>query len=174
VLRVKQNQPTLYEGIVLLFAEPVSPPATVRQRARHGNRREMRELSVSSDLNEWAEWPHLAQVGRLVHTWTQRGETKTETTYLITSLPADEANPERILRLIRGHWGIENRLHWVRDVTFDEDRCQVRSGSAPQGLAACRNLVIGLLRRAGAKNIAAALRTCASYPERALALVTMP
>jgi hypothetical protein len=62
----------------------------------------------------------------------------------------------------------------VRDVTFDEDRCQVRSGAAPQVLAACRNLVTGLLRRQGVSNIAAALRTRASYPQQALALVTRP
>jgi predicted transposase YbfD/YdcC len=171
---VKQNQPTLYHGIELLFAVPVSPLATVRQRDRHGNRQELRELSLSADLNEWAQWPHLAQVGRRVHQWTVRGETHTEVSYLITSLDAQQATPKHVLGVVRGHWGIENRLHWVRDVTFDEDRCQVRSGAAPQVLAACRNLVIGLLRRQGATNIAAALRTHAGHPQAALAMLTCP
>ena len=174
MLRVKQNQPTLYAGIELLFAAPVSPLATVRQRDRHGHRREIRELSLSADLNAWAQWPHLSQVGRLVHHWRVGGQRHTEVSYLITSLSAAQATPQRVLAMIRGHWGIENRLHWVRDVTFDEDRCQVRTGAAPQVFAACRNLVIGLLRRQGATNIAAALRTCASCPEAALALVTCP
>jgi predicted transposase YbfD/YdcC len=171
---VKANQPTLYEGIELLFAAPVSPLTTVRQRDRHGNRQEMRELSLSTDLNAWAQWPHLAQVGRLVHHWTVRGQRRSEVSYLITSLDAQQTTPKHLLRVVRGHWGIENRLHWVRDVTFDEDRCQVRSGAAPQVLAACRNLVIGLLRRQGASNIASALRTCAGHPQQALALVTSP
>ena len=158
----------------MLFAAPVSAPATVRQCDRHGDRYELRELSLSADLNEWAQWPHLSQVGRLVHHWTVRGQRHTEVSYLITSLSAPQTTPGQVLALVRGHWGIENRLHWVRDVTFDEDRCQVRSGAAPQVLAACRNLVIGLLRRQGASNIAAALRTCAGHPRQALALVTTP
>jgi len=171
---VKGNQPTLYEGIALLFAEPVSPPAMVRQWSRHGDRQEVRELAVSADLNHWAQWPHLAQVGRLVSRRTQRGKTTQERHYLITSLPATEAQPPRLLHLARGHWGIENRLHWVRDVTFDEDRCPIRSGAAPQVMAALRHTVIGLLRCAGATNIAAALRSYAAHPQRALALVTTP
>lgn len=171
-MRVKANQPTLYEGIALLFAEPGVRLAMARQRDRHGDRWEARELAVSQELNEWAQWPELAQVGRLVHTCTRKGETRRETSYLITSLSPEAASPRRLLELARGHWGIENRLHWVRDVTFDEDRCQVRSGAAPQVMAGLRNLVIGLFRRAGVSNIAAALRTLAGQPHRALALVT--
>ena len=64
----------------------------------------------------------------------------------------------RLLGIWREHWGIENQAHWVRDVVFGEDRSQVRSGTAPQLLAALRNLVLGLLRLIGVKNIAAALR----------------
>jgi hypothetical protein len=75
------------------------------------------------------------------------------------------------LRLTRHHWGIENRSHWVRDVTFDEDRSQVRCGSTPEVMAALRNAVIGLLRAGGATNIAAACRRCAAQPAHALALI---
>lgn len=75
------------------------------------------------------------------------------------------------MALARGHWGIENKLHWVRDVTFDEDRCQIRSGAAPQAVAACRNLVIALLRRTGVTNVAAALRTYAGRAAAAIRLV---
>ena len=168
---MKANQPTLYEGIALLFQEPSPNLETTRQRDYHGDRQEVRQLRVSSDLNEWAEWPFLAQVGELIHTWQRKGETHQEVSCLITSLPRQEAKPCRLLKLIRGHWGIENRLHWVRDVTFDEDRCQIRSGAAPQVMAALRNLVIGLLRRKGVRNIAAALRAHAWEPSRALRLV---
>jgi predicted transposase YbfD/YdcC len=172
LLRVKRNQPTLYEGIALWFAEGRERSRPVRTREKRGDRYEVRELVTSTALNAWAEWPHLAQVARLVTQVTKRGVTTQETHYLITSLPPNEASPRRLLKLIRGHWEIENRLHWVRDVTFDEDRCQVRTGAAPQVMAALRNTAIALLRRLGASNIAAATRTHAGHPDRALALVT--
>lgn len=168
---MKANQATLLEGIQLLFSESATRFETVcRTDTGHG-RQEQRRLRVSSELNAWADWPHLAQVGELVHSWQAKGETHQETSYLITSLSREEASPARLLRLMRGHWGIENRLHWVRDVTFDEDRCQIRSGAAPQVMSALRNLVIGLLRLKRVRNIAAALRTYAWEPRRALQLV---
>jgi len=115
----------------------------------------------------------LAQVGRLTCLRQRKGETTTETSYIITSLSPPQATPAQLLHLVRGHWGIENRLHWVRDVTFDEDRCQVRTRSAPQVMAALRNLVIGLFRLQGVRNIAAALRTHAWHAQSAIALVTI-
>lgn len=81
--------------------------------------------------------------------------------YGITSLSETRAHPERLLSLSRGHWSIENRLHWVRDVTFDEDRCRARRGQGAQVLASIRNLVVSLLRMAGARSIPPALRHCA-------------
>ena len=172
LFRLKGNQPELLAGVALLFEQPVSPPTIVRQRSRHGDRLEVRELAVSSDLNEWAQWPGLAQAGRLTSLRKQKGKITTEVSYLITSLSPEQATPAQLLGLARGHWGIENRLHWVRDVTFDEDRCQIRSGAAPQVMAALRNLVISLFRLTGIRNIAAALRTHAWHAQRAIALVT--
>ena len=174
LFRLKANQPALHAGVALLFEHPVSPPTVVRQRNRHGDRLEMRELALSSDLNEWAHWPALAQVGRLTSLRRRKGQTTIETSYIITSLSPEPATPAQLLALVRGHWGIENRLHWVRDVTFDEDRCQIRTGAAPQVMAALRNLVIGLFRRSGLRNIAAALRTHAWHAQRAIALVATP
>ena len=79
--------------------------------------------------------------------------TRNETVYGITSLTTYQANPADVLAFNRGHWGIENREHYVRDVTFDEDRSQVRTGSSPQIMAAMRNIAISLLRLAGWTNI---------------------
>jgi len=172
LFRLKGNQPELHAAAALLFEQPVSAAIRVRQKSRHGDRREVRELAVSSDLNEWAQWPHLAQVGRLIYTCRRKGKISRETSYIITSLSPRQATPAQLLHLVRGHWGIENRLHWVRDVTFDEDRCQVRTRSAPQVMAALRNLVIGILRLCKTHNIAASLRTLAGSPRRALTLVT--
>jgi hypothetical protein len=122
-------------------------------------------------------WPSLAQVCRVERRReTVRGgrvvKAEVEVSYYVTSLPPDRAGAATLLRLARGHWGIENRTHYVRDVTFDEDRCQIRNGAAPQAFAACRNLAIALLRRRGHANIAEALRTHAGRPRSAVALVT--
>jgi hypothetical protein len=94
-----------------------------------------------------------------------------EVVYGITSLSPERGTPEQLLALVRGHWQIENKLHWVRDVTFDEDRSQVRCGNIPQVIAALRNTTIGLLRWAGYSNIAAACRRFAAQPDLALSLI---
>lgn len=95
-----------------------------------------------------------------------------ERVYLITSLSAEQASPQRLLALNRGHWEIENRLHWVRDVTFGEDQSQIRTGSGPRMMALLRNLAISLVRlRHGAQWIAQALRDLAARPHQALAMV---
>jgi hypothetical protein len=98
-----------------------------------------------------------------------RGEV--EVSYAITSAAPARADAAVLLGALRGHWGIENRLHYVRDVTFDEDRCRLRGGAIPETMAACRNLAIGLLRRTGVTNIAAALRTNAARPRQAAQLL---
>ncbi|WP_459941145.1 ISAs1 family transposase [Deferrisoma palaeochoriense] len=128
---------------------------------------------TSTELNDYLDFPHVAQVF-LIERITQRcstGEVRRETVCGLTSRPPHRASPKQLLALARGHWAIENGLHWVRDVTFDEDRCRVRTGHAPQMLACLRNLVISLLRLAGARNIAAARRTLAAYPCLALRLL---
>lgn len=94
-----------------------------------------------------------------------------EVDYLVSSLDLRRHTPGEFLAFNRGHWGVENGLHHVRDVTMGEDACRVRTGSAPQALAAVRNAAIGLLKRAGHTNIAAALRRCAAKAHEALELI---
>jgi len=90
----------------------------------------------------------------------------------VTSLTTEQATPEMIARLIRQHWGIENKIHWVRDWSFDEDRHQLRAASSTaRAMATLRNLAISLLRIAGATNIAAATRWVARDATRAVALM---
>jgi hypothetical protein len=93
------------------------------------------------------DWPGLAQIARLERTRWIGGKHSTEVVYLITSLPPAEAGPERLNDLARSHWAIENKLHHVRDVTFQEDRCRVRAGARP--LASLRNAVLNMIRSAG-------------------------
>lgn len=145
-------------------------PAQAVQFNKHGGRVEQRSLWASQVLVGYSDWPHLAQVCRLEPVITRKGQSRPQVAYAVTSLPAAAASPKWLLTLWRGHWGIENRLHWVRDVTFDEDRCQIRSGAPPQVMAALRNLVISLSRLAGHTSIAAALRHYAAHPIRSLQL----
>ncbi len=96
-------------------------------------------------------------------------ETTTEVSYGITDMTRMQANARELLTLTRDHWGIENRLHWVRDEGFGEDRCRIRTGSAPQLLAAVRNALISALRLAAVDNLTAAVRNFGRQSQRALA-----
>jgi predicted transposase YbfD/YdcC len=127
--------------------------------------------SAGVDGTVGAAWPGVSQILRIDRERTVKGATTTETTDLITSLSPRDANAKTLLALVRSYWEIENRLHWVRDVTFGEDRSQVRSGSAPPVKAALINRTITLLRRTGVSNIAAALRTYAAHFLQAISLV---
>ena len=100
-----------------------------------------------------------------------KGRVQVEVSYAVTSLSPTVAGADRLLRILREHWHIENRVHWVWDVTFDEDRCQIRTASAPQVMAALRNLTTTLVRWAGHSNVAAALRRHAAHLSEALALL---
>ena len=137
----------------------------------HG-RVERRTVTTSTLLNEYrADWPGLAQVVRVERERRIGGETTVEVAYFVTSLGRDRADAARLGALIRGHWGIENRLHYVRDVTLGEDASRVRSGSSPQILAALRNAVIHLLDGVEAPSKAAATRRLAAHPDEAVQLI---
>ncbi len=173
LMTVKANQPTLLRRVRALPWAQIEIAA--RERARGHGRAESRTISVVSlqrcpDLGG-EFFPHAAQAIKLVRRrrpltgkkWT------TVTVYAITSLTAFQADPALLARWIRGHWSIENRLHWVRDVSFDEDRSQVRTAHGPHVMAALRNLAITALRLGGATNIAAELRHHARDTRRPLA-----
>ena len=175
VMIVKENQPQLKADIELVFTLP--PAGDCQESVRtvdvgHG-RIETRNLTTSEALVGYSDWPGMAQVFELGrHVITKKtGKERVEVVYGVTSLSPQRATPGRLLELVRGHWQIENKLHWVRDVTFDEDRSQVRCGNIPQCMAALRNTAIGLLRWAGHTNIAAACRRMAAQPAQALALI---
>lgn len=176
VLPVKENQPCLREDIALVFAESKLLQDTITEARtidQHGGRIEERRLRASTALFGYTDWPGHRQVleveRRITHKGT--GKTRHEVAYAITSLPVERATARQLLKLWREHWHIENKLHWVRDVTFDEDRSQVRVGRIPQVMAVLRNVAISLLRVCGAENIAAATRRYAARPALALAAV---
>ena len=123
----------------------------------HG-RRERRTLTATTVLNEYLDWPGVGQVGRVESVVDRDGKQTTETRYFITSVPREVAGAEVLLSWTRGHWTIENRSHYVRDVSMGEDASRVRKASGPEVMAALRNLAIGCLRSTGASNIAESLR----------------
>jgi predicted transposase YbfD/YdcC len=175
VMIVKENQPRLHADIELVFTLPPvgDRQDTVRTVDIGHGRIEQRNLTTSEALGGYSDWPGLAQVfelGRHV-LFPKTGKERVEVVYGVTSLRPAQATPGRLLALVRGQWQIENQSHWVRDVTFDEDRSQVRCGNIPQVMAALRNTTIGLLRWAGHTNIAAACRRLAAQPVQALALI---
>lgn len=136
----------------------------------HG-RREGRHLQATTRLCGALDWPGAAQVCRLERTIWRKGEQTVEVEYAITSVPRSLASAAQLLAWWRGHWGIENRSHYVRDVTFGEDASRLRSGSAPQIMSALRNASIGLLRCLGRTNIAVALRANAYQVPKLFAML---
>jgi len=136
----------------------------------HG-RREYRRLTSTTALNGYLDWPDVGQVFELERVRVVGGRTTVEVVHGITSLGRERADAARLLQLARGHWGIETGLHFVRDVTLGEDACRVRTGAAPQVLAAIRNAVVHLLDGVKAASKAAATRYFAARPFAALSLL---
>jgi hypothetical protein len=128
----------------------------------HG-RRERRTLKATTALNEYLDWPGVAQVGQVESEVVKDGKITQETRYFITSASRSVADVGQLLKWARGHWSIENRSHYVRDVTMGEDSSRIRKRSGPQVMAAMRNATIGFLRTIGVANVAEALRRNASH-----------
>jgi Transposase DDE domain len=141
----------------------------------HG-RRERRTLIASTELTAYLQphWPGLQQVCQVTRQRWEKGKYSVEMAYRITSLKPPRADAKRLLALDRGHWGIENGLHHVRDVTLGEDACRVRTHNAPEVLAAARNLALALLRPLGFPSIVAATRRIVMHPWEGLRLLLTP
>ncbi len=139
----------------------------------HG-RIEVRRLESSESLAAYlSHWPGLRQVCRIERRRLVRGKQSVEVVYAITSLSRQRADAARLLELSRAHWGIENRLHYVRDVTCREDACRTRSGNAPQALAALRNTAVTLHRRQGFRPVEGQ-EHFAEHRQEALAILKEP
>lgn len=152
---------------------PFPPQHTTTNKA-HG-RVETRRIWVSDALNDYVTFPHAAQVAcierEIFH--ISRNKTTLERVYLITSQTPTEASPAQLLAQNRGHWGIETRLHHVRDMAYDEDRCRARKGHTPRTLACLRNFAISLLRLFCVANIKAALRGLAAQADTVLEMLRL-
>ena len=183
LLLVKDNQPSLLREITWLFAPasareaplPLLDQRTARTIERgHGRTNDTRVLTATTDLVGYSDWPGLAQVFRLERTWNAAGSDQHVVRYGVTSLPPDVAGPERLLALKRGHWQIENQVHYVKDVTLGEDRSLIHVGQGPIVMAMLRDTVVSLIRHSGWRTIASRLRYLADRPAEAVALVVGP
>lgn len=167
VMTVKANMPTLYARLKNLPWTDI--PATSTITKDHG-RRTRRTIKVAT-VPTWIEFTGATQIAQLRRTVTKKGKKTVEVVYLITSAGTDTADPTTLATWVRGHWHIENKLHWVRDVTYQEDKSLVRTGNAPRIMATLRSLAISLLRLDGHNNIAAANRHHARDPHRTITLL---
>jgi predicted transposase YbfD/YdcC len=173
---VKENQPTLYDDLRLLFGpQPADLPGTsplpddfvtARMVDKAHGRLEERVLTSSSLLAEYQGWPYLAQAFQVVRTSYRRRGCTREVRYGITSAPARSASAARLLAGVRRHWRIENALHYRRDVTLKEDASLTRMGQAPHVLATLNNFICGLTAQAGITNLAACQRSMAATFDR--------
>ena len=177
IFPVKGNQAKLLEAIADVFvpapvtaghSRPILPETYAETVSSGHGRIEYRYLTLSSQLNDYLDWPHLGQVFRLqrvVH-HQKTGKITYQVIFGITSLSAEDCSPERLMRLMRQHWHIENRLHYVRDVSFHEDDCRIRETKRQRLLATINNLVIGLIRQTDFDYIPEARRFfCLNYEE---------
>lgn len=175
---VKDNQADLRQDIEQLFIPELNDLGTAalptdfttaRTIEKGHGRIEERILTTSSLLQDYTPWPYLAQVFKLESTVTTALSSHTTVRYGVTSLPSTVADAARLLALVRGHWGIENGLHYRRDATLGEDRALVRMGHASHTLAALNTTVLGLFARQGQHNVPTAQRQFSYHLERALA-----
>jgi predicted transposase YbfD/YdcC len=175
---VKRNQPSLYEAIEFLFSSPPIPASADEylsySYANPGHGRiERRTLESSTALNDYLDWPGVGQVLRRTRrsTSTTTSEISEHVSYAVTSLDRRRALPKQLEALWRGHWTIENNLHYVRDESMGEDRSTLRSGNTPHAMAALRNAVLTLLRYAGWTNIPDAFRYFAASVQYPLKII---
>jgi len=179
---VKDNQPQLRQDIEQLFQPEVCAPGfsptpkdfqTAHTVNKAHGRLEVRTLTSSSLLQDYADWPHLAQVFKLDRqvTLLKTGSQRCQTVYGITSLAAHQADPARLIQIVRDYWGIENGLHYRRDKTLNEDAQRISCPTLAQATAILNNLVLGLVLKQGYRNLAAARRFYNARLHHALSLL---
>jgi predicted transposase YbfD/YdcC len=170
LFQVKGNQPNLFARVQAIPVTDYGPEHITTDRG-HG-RSELRSVRVA-DAPDVIDFPHASQIVSVYRERSDLNElpVSTETSYYITSASKQRASVEQLGTRIRGHWGIENRVHYVRDWTYDEDRHQLRRPNSSRVIAALRNIAISVLRRAGATNMAKATRWVSRDPQRAAALI---
>lgn len=146
---------------------------TAKTVEKNGGHLEERSITTSSLLNDYLDWPHVAQVFKLERRFTCQvfGKVHHEIQYGLTSLTHQETSPDRLLEIVCSEWGIENGLHYRRDVTFQENHTRMTHKPLARAMATINNLVISLLQNQGFHNLASARCTFDANPAKALTLI---
>lgn len=179
---VKDNQANTRQAIEQLFAPEKAVPGlgcpamdfeSAQTTEKQAGRIETRQITVSSLMNDYLDWPYLGQVFKLERRFITlaTGEVETEVQYGLTSLTRQKANPEKLLAIVRSEWGIENGLHYRRDVTYQEDQTRMTDNRMGRAMAIINNLVVSLINSQGFTNHAQARREFNASPHKALALI---
>lgn len=177
LFQVKENQPETYEAISSVFADGSFVLESNSTNGKGHGRYERRTVWTCIALSEWLKELGWSGVGQVLMRCCEReiiktGEKSTEYSYAITSLTPPKANAARIQALWRGHWSIENKLHYVRDVSMGEDSNQCHTGNTPQAMAAIRNALLGLIRHSRTwRSVPDALRHFQASVPAALAFI---
>jgi predicted transposase YbfD/YdcC len=168
VIAVKGNQKRLYEQIKL-NTQQITPISVDISTERRSDRVTTRTVSVFDDLTDISsEWVGLARLVKVERTGTRAGKPYEQIAYYISSL---SLHAEQFAQGIRGHWGIENRLHWVKDVVLQEDSSRIRLGNAPANLSLIRSLAIAIFRYNGYSSITTAVRMIGHNLEQIFLLI---
>lgn len=157
---VKSNQPTLKEDIEFYFGNINRTADFIDESDSGHGRMEIRQIWATPDLKGYLDFPYVEQAFKIYRQFTNKktGKISEETVYGITSRTEEEADAEKILKIVRGHWSIENSCHYILDWNFDEDRSRIRTGYGPENITRLRRLAIGVIKSKGAVSVAAKMR----------------
>lgn len=160
VIGVKKNQPTLHRHIVMIFADKTNQSSSSTTLEINKGRTELRHTMVSNNIDPISkDWKGLQQIISVHRIVKEKTKTREETAYFISS---KNENAFLYEEGIRGHWEIENSLHWVKDVILKEDASKIKTGNAPQNISTIKNISINILRTNEYNNMAQAMRLVAN------------
>jgi predicted transposase YbfD/YdcC len=156
---VKGNQPGILQDLELYFRDRGTPHCVETMPPDHG-RIETRKIWTTTELNDYLDFPHVGQAFVIERHCTEKktGATSLEIAYGLTSRSPAEANPQRVLKVNRGHWTIENSCHYILDWNYDEDRSRIRTGHGPENITRLRRFAIGVIKSKGARSVAQKMR----------------
>jgi len=156
---VKNNQRGLFENIAFYFQDRKAPDFMECDPPDHG-RIEVRQIWTTSDLNDYLAFPHIGQVFAIQTEFTDKktGKYSCEIAYGLTSKTPEQADPQSVLAVNRGHWSIENSCHYIIDWNYDEDRSRIRTGNGPENVTRLRRFAVSLIKAKGVRSVAQKMR----------------
>jgi predicted transposase YbfD/YdcC len=156
---VKANQATLLEDLTVMFQDRTKPDFVINDPPDHG-RIETRNIWTTTALNDYLDFPYVGQAFAIERIAIDKktGQSSRDLAYGITSRSPQQADPQRLLEINRGHWTIENSCHYILDWNYDEDRCRIRTGYGPENITRLRRFAIGLIKSKGVKSVAQKMR----------------